>query len=70
MIFLELRQITRHTPRPLCGCLLIQALQGCGVTQYDCAFGQNLCIVIVCSFIACPYFRCKLRGKYGVQVVA
>ena len=44
------------------------ALQGCGITQYDCSFGQNLCIICVCSFIACPYFRCKLREKHQIKV--
>ena len=38
------------------------------MTQYDCAFGQNLVLVCLCSFIACPYFRCKLREKYGIKV--
>mmetsp|Transcript_18097 Transcript_18097/g.38200 ORF Transcript_18097/g.38200 Transcript_18097/m.38200 type:complete len:94 (-) Transcript_18097:14-295(-) len=37
------------------------------MTQYDCAFGQNLVLVCLFSCIACPYFRCKLREKYGIK---
>lgn len=49
------------------GGLLVPALQGCGMTQYDCAFGQNLCLVCACNCIACPYFRCKLREQHGIK---
>jgi len=37
------------------------------MTQYDCAFGQNLVIVCLCNCIAFPYFRCKLREQYGIK---
>jgi len=39
------------------------------MTQYDCAFGQNLVIVCLCNCIAFPYFRCKLREQYGIKVI-
>mmetsp|Transcript_2391 Transcript_2391/g.6424 ORF Transcript_2391/g.6424 Transcript_2391/m.6424 type:complete len:198 (-) Transcript_2391:486-1079(-) len=62
-----LRHISKHTPKPMLGALLGPSCLGCGCTQYDCAFGQNLIIVAVCSCISMPYFRCKLREQYGIK---
>ena len=66
-ILYYLKHVSQDTPAPVCGKLLVPALEGCGLTQYDCAFGQNLCLVCVCGFIACPYFRCKLRTKHAIK---
>jgi hypothetical protein len=60
--------VSQHSPKPLLGTLLGESCKGCGCIQYDCAFTQNLIIVLICSCISMPFFRCKLRNQYQIKV--
>jgi hypothetical protein len=62
--------VSKHSAKPLLGSLLGESCKGCGCIQYDCAFTQNLIIVLICSCISMPFFRCKLRQQYQIKVTS